>query len=481
MDMDREWGPVVVVAVGGSLLALATIHHVMEMQELGVVLPPLAALLTSGGLSAGILYGGYRLGRSQLDGNEKMTVAQWTVVGSLGGAVLTGVTLVVRTFEGRTLAEPAFPLLVYTSGGGLLALLAGYFSVRSELLRRRYEGVFNNTYQFTGILTPGGTLVDANDAALSFANSDREEFIGQKLWETDLVNSRPEARRTVRAGVEQGQEGEFFKTQMRIDGDVREAIVDFSIRPLHDEAGDVELLIAEGRDITRLEQHREHLSVLHRYLRHNLRNDLSIIEGHAEALSERVKGNGHTQHTDAIMDTVDDLSASTELVNEFLKRPASDGTTVDGSSLSEAVETACDQAPIDETRVHQDGDLDTAVRTDERFSLVLSEFFTAVSEYLTQGGEVRVDVRTTEEAVTLDTECVGIEIPDQELSAFDDVEHRSSVYHPTGMRFWYTKSIIESYGGTVEYQRLDADCVRIQLLLPRTTDESASAAVSATA
>ena len=34
--------------------------------------------------------------------------------------------------------------------------------------RQQYEAIFNHTYQFTGLLTPDGVLVEANDTALEF-------------------------------------------------------------------------------------------------------------------------------------------------------------------------------------------------------------------------------------------------------------------------------------------------------------------------
>jgi len=45
----------------------------------------------------------------------------------------------------------------------------------------RYDAVFNQTYQFTGLLEPDGTLIEANESALTFGGLDRAEVVGKKV------------------------------------------------------------------------------------------------------------------------------------------------------------------------------------------------------------------------------------------------------------------------------------------------------------
>jgi hypothetical protein len=39
--------------------------------------------------------------------------------------------------------------------------------------------VFNNTFQFTVLLQPDGTVVEVNDTALQFSDNDRADVIGR--------------------------------------------------------------------------------------------------------------------------------------------------------------------------------------------------------------------------------------------------------------------------------------------------------------
>ncbi|WP_439027130.1 PAS domain S-box protein [Haloarchaeobius sp. DT45] len=116
--------------------------------------------------------------------------------------------------------------------------------------QRRYEAVFNQTYQFTGLLDPDGTMLEANETALEFGGLDRSDVVGKPMWETGWFADDEETQRTLRRLVEQAAAGEFVRCEMDVHGPEDVAVTDFSIKPVTDEAGEVVLLIPEARDIT---------------------------------------------------------------------------------------------------------------------------------------------------------------------------------------------------------------------------------------
>jgi DNA-binding NarL/FixJ family response regulator len=61
--------------------------------------------------------------------------------------------------------------------------------IASEL---KYSTIFNNTFQFTGLLTPTGILIDANQSALTFAGIQLEDVINRPFWETYWWSNSPE-------------------------------------------------------------------------------------------------------------------------------------------------------------------------------------------------------------------------------------------------------------------------------------------------
>ncbi|WP_255198683.1 PAS domain S-box protein [Halorarius litoreus] len=118
---------------------------------------------------------------------------------------------------------------------------------------RRHEAIFNQTYQFTGLMEPDGTLVEANETALAFGGLDREDVVGKKVWEAYWFQ-HGDAATVARAFVDRAASGEFVRTDLDVQGADGVVTIDFSVRPVTDETGEVVLLIPEGRDITELKE-----------------------------------------------------------------------------------------------------------------------------------------------------------------------------------------------------------------------------------
>jgi PAS domain S-box-containing protein len=129
----------------------------------------------------------------------------------------------------------------------------------SKRRERRFEAIFNNTYQFTGLLEPDGTIIEANEAALSFAGVDRKNVVGTSLWEGKWFQSSQQAQDVAREAVETAQNGELFRDEIKIQGADEEAFVDFSVRPITNDDGDITLLIPEGRNISELKAREQSL------------------------------------------------------------------------------------------------------------------------------------------------------------------------------------------------------------------------------
>ncbi|WP_436903582.1 PAS domain S-box protein [Halovenus halobia] len=125
--------------------------------------------------------------------------------------------------------------------------------------QRRFEAVFNNTYQFTGLMEPDGTLLEANDAALEFGGLEADDVIGVNVWEASWFQHSPAVRDEVKDAVERAADGEFVRKELPISGADREAFIDFSVRPVTNENGEITLLIPEGRDITELKEREREL------------------------------------------------------------------------------------------------------------------------------------------------------------------------------------------------------------------------------
>jgi len=133
-----------------------------------------------------------------------------------------------------------------------------------ELSRReseqRFRAIFHNTFQFTGLLRPDGTLIETNQTALDFAGMQQADLVGKLFWETWCWTRNQKHIERLKEAIASARRGEFVRYEVDLQGATEVATVDFSLKPIVDEAGIVVLLIAEGRDITQRQQEKLELA-----------------------------------------------------------------------------------------------------------------------------------------------------------------------------------------------------------------------------
>ena len=116
---------------------------------------------------------------------------------------------------------------------------------------RLFRAIFDQSFQFMGLLEPDGTILEINETALVAAGVGLEDIVGTPFWETQWWQISPEAKQQVREAIVKAAAGEIVRYEadvLVVGGAV--VTVDFSIKPIVDDDGKVILLIPEGRDIS---------------------------------------------------------------------------------------------------------------------------------------------------------------------------------------------------------------------------------------
>jgi PAS domain S-box-containing protein len=116
---------------------------------------------------------------------------------------------------------------------------------------RRFRAIFNSSFQFVGLLKPDGTLLEANQTALDFAGLNQSEVVGRPFWELRWWTISSAIQNRLKAAIAKAASGEFvrYEVEVRGAGDTV-TTVDFSLKPVKNEQGNVVLLISEARDIS---------------------------------------------------------------------------------------------------------------------------------------------------------------------------------------------------------------------------------------
>jgi PAS domain S-box-containing protein len=161
---------------------------------------------------------------------------------------------------------------------------------------QRLRAIYDGTHEYMGLLTPDGTLQEANRASLDFAGRKREEVVGLPFWETVWFQYTPGVPDLVRHAIVRAAAGESvqFETPI-ITPSGEKKTFDISFHPVRDEAGEVTLIVPVGLDVTERKHAEEALKEADRrkdeflaMLAHELRNPLAAIANAVQLL--RLKG-----------------------------------------------------------------------------------------------------------------------------------------------------------------------------------------------
>lgn len=120
-----------------------------------------------------------------------------------------------------------------------------------EANERKYRAIFDQTFQFTALLALDGTLLEANQPLLTFGGVQLAEVLGRPLWDTPWWRLGTDPPSRLQQAITHTIQGELIRYEEDIVGaHGTVATIDLSLRPLQNEAGQVLLLIVEGRDIS---------------------------------------------------------------------------------------------------------------------------------------------------------------------------------------------------------------------------------------
>lgn len=366
----------------------------------------------------------------------------------------------------------------------------------------------------------GGWELDYANDTLRWTSGTKRIFGVSASEDPSLVEAfeffHPEDRHQIEQAVQKCRdEGEAYDIELRIvtaDGKTR------WVRARGEPVEGRSLLRGILQDITHQKRRQQQLSVLNRVLRHNLRNDLTVVQGYAEQLRDHIndlKVPTEAAHrelaelvrelqntTDATSYELDSLTAIIHAVEDFPEDEAkeyvstiqrtSEGLVNLGDRANDFTEWIDSNPSLESLAVapiindvitefhaqHADVEFgvdtqDLAVEADSLgFRLLIEEGIrNAIEHNESDDPAVTVTATKRNDRAHIDVIDNGPGIPDQEGSVFQRGEE-SALTHSSGIGLWMMNWIATAYGGDLSVYPNYPQGSIITITLPLTSERT---------
>ncbi|MFD1644201.1 ATP-binding protein [Haloarchaeobius litoreus] len=235
--------------------------------------------------------------------------------------------------------------------------------------------------------------------------------------------------------------------------------------------GGGDCVLAEVRDITEYKARERRLRLLNRVVRHNLRNDITVLMGYAEQLKDAVEQERLEEEIETILDIAVDIGSLSDSIEEFeeIADPNARGRsrTSVNELVREQVVTAQQQYP--EAAVRLDEQAAVWVLADEGLNHAISHAIeNAIVHNDREQPSVEVSVTKDPESGRGEIRVVddGPPIPEVEIEVLDASETKTDTYHGSGLGLWVMQWCIDSLGGELVFETNEPRGNVVRILLP---------------
>lgn len=224
-----------------------------------------------------------------------------------------------------------------------------------------------------------------------------------------------------------------------------------------------------------VEQQRRELDVLHRVIRHNIRNDINVVMGHAELIRQEQPAEKIDEHSKVILDKVEDLAKYTSRAT-IIRQLSEVGDQLQTYDVNEVVTQLIDgnQSISEETTVSTNVPREMTFEAIPMFPELLDELVTnAIQHNDSSKPAVSIDASEGKDGNVIEIRVSdnGPGIPPAELEALRSAEE-GTLDHLSGMGLWTVKRGVQNSGGTFTVERPDEEGTTALVRVPRASTDA---------
>jgi PAS domain S-box-containing protein len=392
-------------------------------------------------------------------------------------------------------------------GDGVVSAVGRDFTAekeQAEALERseaRLRSVFETSYQYQGLLTTDGILLDANPASLAGIEAELMDVVGTPYWETPWFSGTPAVRDQVRAAVPLVASGQSVRQEIAVNLPTGMRIFDFAMRPVFNSSGEVIAIVPEAMELTerrlaeeqlRQSMKMEALGQLTGGIAHDFNNLLTGIIGSLALVRRRLDA-GRTddlgQYMDAASTGAQRAAALTHRLLAFARRQSLDTRAADINALVADLEDML-QRTLGETialTADLDPDLWLALSDANQFENALLNLAINARDAMPGGGQLIIETRNLRisaahggidiepgEYVEVAVSDTGAGMPVAVLAkAFDPFFTTKPIGQGTGLGLSMIYGFVKQSGGHVRLDSVEGQGTTVRLYLRRATLDEA--------
>ena len=355
----------------------------------------------------------------------------------------------------------------YDAAGDLVGTVAICRDV-TDLERRhralkRYERAIVGATDLIAAVDEEDRFLFANPRYAAFHGVDAGSINGKRLDE--LLPE--ETYRTIEPNLARARRGRDVSFRMtRQHPQKGERTVDVQYYPLR-ESDDATGVVAVLRDVTDRENRTRQLRVVDRVLQHNIRNDLTLIRGHAERVRD-IGGPEAAESAEVVLEYADDLlttSRKSRAVTEILSDTAAQEPIDVGATVRAVSESTSLSYP--DARVSVEGPAAAVAFATPELETAIEELVTnAIVHNDREEPTVEIRVESCDGRVRIRVCDDGPGIAEMDRAVVEEGTATEALYHGSGLGLWLVYWVLSRSGGNVEIESIEPRGTRVTLCVP---------------
>lgn len=322
---------------------------------------------------------------------------------------------------------------------------------------KRYEQFLQASVDVVTIVDEEGIIQYESPAIREVLGYDPDELIGESAFEFVHPDDREEVLDTFFEGLERPDERHVVETRFR-DADGEWRWLELRARIMLDDPT-IDGVLINSTEITdrvnyeqQLEEQRDNLEVLNQVVRHDIRNDMTVIRGRADLLKEHIDTAGW-EDLEAVLKATENAIELTKTARDLSDTMLNSGEDVEpvvlGHHLTPTIENA--RSKFAHAVITVDNRIpDVTVWGNELLEAVFRNLVqNAIVHNDKETPTVRVSTKLEEAAVTVTIADNGPGIPDDQKEMIFGKGEKGLDSAGTGIGLYLVQTLVERYGGDV--------------------------------